>query len=352
MNGGLTLNSLEAVDLLFRFAAFGQLILLLALTLRRPLSRHRWALLAVAICAMAYLLLTAPVADERYGLWRPILLALTDAFAYAIWLAAMVYFNDDFSPKRWPLGLKLLLAAFALWHFAFFVVLGGHGLYHDINHLLAIGVLLHLVYFILQGLDDDLIAARRKNRLLITGLASIFTILLALIEFAPEALRHHPLFGLFNAAFILLAITLGSRIVLAPADTGSEQKPQTLPTKNDVPPRLRRLQESLLAFMDNGGYRQTGLGIKSLAQTLACPEYQLRQLINQHLGYSNFTAFLNHYRLGEAAERLKDPAYVHTPILTLALDLGYASIGPFNRAFKAQFDQTPSEYRQQVQYRP
>src|SRR5690606_34603959 len=116
----------------------------------------------------------------------PILLALTDAFAYAIWWLAMLYFNDQFSPKRWPFGIKLSLAVFASWHFTFFTVLGGNGLYHDINHLLVIGVLLHLVYFILQGLNDDLIAARRKNRLLITGLVSIFAILLTLAEFAPE----------------------------------------------------------------------------------------------------------------------------------------------------------------------
>src|SRR5690606_35116507 len=102
----------------------------------------------------------------------------------------------------------------------------------------------------------------------------------------------------------------------------------------------------------NGGYRQTGLGIKSLAHILSCPEHQLRQLINQHLGYSNFTAFLNHYRLRQAAEQLTDTNYAHTPILTLALDLGYSSIGPFNRAFKAQFEQTPSEYRQQIQNQP
>jgi AraC-like DNA-binding protein len=32
-------------------------------------------------------------------------------------------------------------------------------------------------------------------------------------------------------------------------------------------------------------------------------------------------------------------------VLTLALDCGYASIGPFNRAFKARFGVTPTQYR-------
>jgi AraC-like DNA-binding protein len=33
------------------------------------------------------------------------------------------------------------------------------------------------------------------------------------------------------------------------------------------------------------------------------------------------------------------------PILTIALDTGFGSIGPFNRAFKAHTGLTPSEYR-------
>jgi AraC-like DNA-binding protein len=45
------------------------------------------------------------------------------------------------------------------------------------------------------------------------------------------------------------------------------------------------------------------------------------------------------------AARLADPAQDHLPVLTIALDCGYGSIGPFNRAFKARFGVTPSQYR-------
>jgi AraC-like DNA-binding protein len=33
-------------------------------------------------------------------------------------------------------------------------------------------------------------------------------------------------------------------------------------------------------------------------------------------------------------------------VLTIALDCGYGSIGPFNRAFKARFGVTPSQFRE------
>jgi AraC-like DNA-binding protein len=33
------------------------------------------------------------------------------------------------------------------------------------------------------------------------------------------------------------------------------------------------------------------------------------------------------------------------PVLTIAMDAGFQSLGPFNRAFKAATDLTPTEFR-------
>ncbi len=71
-------------------------------------------------------------------------------------------------------------------------------------------------------------------------------------------------------------------------------------------------------------------------------EAALRDLINQELGYRNFNDFLHHHRLQEAAARL---ATEDLPILSIALECGYGSIGPFNRAFRQRFGMTPTEYR-------
>jgi AraC-like DNA-binding protein len=105
---------------------------------------------------------------------------------------------------------------------------------------------------------------------------------------------------------------------------------------------LARLEK---VMRHDAGWRETGLTIGELAQRVAIPEYRLRRLINQRLGFRNFTAFLNSYRLAAAAIRLADPAELRTPVLTIALDLGWGSIGPFNRAFRARFNMTPTDYR-------
>lgn len=92
-------------------------------------------------------------------------------------------------------------------------------------------------------------------------------------------------------------------------------------------------------------YLTHGLSIGALAKRLAVPEYRLRALINKRLGYRNFNALLHEHRLREACAQLADPTKAHLPILTIALDVGYRSIAPFNQAFRDALGCTPTEYR-------
>ena len=105
---------------------------------------------------------------------------------------------------------------------------------------------------------------------------------------------------------------------------------------------MNALQEQMEG---ESAYHDSTLTIRKLAEQLSIPEHQLRRLINRHLGYRNFNDYLNHYRIGEAARCLGDPAQERLPILSIALEVGYASLTPFNRAFKARYQQTPSEFR-------
>ena len=62
-------------------------------------------------------------------------------------------------------------------------------------------------------------------------------------------------------------------------------------------------------------YRQDGLTIAQLAERLGMPEYRLRRLINQALGYRNFNSFLNGYRIQEAKAALADSSQAAVPVL-------------------------------------
>lgn len=96
-------------------------------------------------------------------------------------------------------------------------------------------------------------------------------------------------------------------------------------------------------------YREAGLSLGELAGRLKMPEYRLRKLIHEHLGQRNFNAFLHEYRIREACGMLRDPEMARTPILTIALSVGYRSVNTFNRGFRAVMGMTPSQYRAQVE---
>ena len=92
-------------------------------------------------------------------------------------------------------------------------------------------------------------------------------------------------------------------------------------------------------------YHEPELSVGVLAKRAAMPEYVLRRLINEKLGYRNFAAYVNDHRLREVEQRLRDPQCARRPILTLALEAGFGSIGPFNRAFRERYGVTPTEFR-------
>ncbi|MBB4383117.1 AraC-like DNA-binding protein [Bradyrhizobium sp. SBR1B] len=108
----------------------------------------------------------------------------------------------------------------------------------------------------------------------------------------------------------------------------------------------QKLIDALMRLMaDERIYRQENITIGVLAGRLKIPEYRLRRLINQRLGYRNFNVFLNNHRIEEAKAALADPAQAEVPVITIAMDAGFQSLGPFNRAFKAVTGVTPTEYR-------
>ena len=108
----------------------------------------------------------------------------------------------------------------------------------------------------------------------------------------------------------------------------------------------QKLIDALLRLMsDERIYRHDNVTIGTLATRLAIPEYRLRRLINQRLGYRNFNVFLNEHRIAEAKAALADPNQAEVPVITIAMDAGFQSLGPFNRAFKAITGITPTEYR-------
>jgi AraC-like DNA-binding protein len=132
-----------------------------------------------------------------------------------------------------------------------------------------------------------------------------------------------------------------------PVRIAAEVSDRALASKSDGPSAAdQKLIDALTRLMAaDRAYRDEKMTIGTLALRLAVPEYRLRRLINQRLGYRNFNVFLNDHRIAEVKAALSDPTQAEVPVITMAMDAGFQSLGPFNRAFKATTGVTPSEYR-------
>jgi AraC-like DNA-binding protein len=123
-------------------------------------------------------------------------------------------------------------------------------------------------------------------------------------------------------------------------------------------PRVQNGEEDPLAtkllshMLTELPHRDETMSIARLAAQLGEQEYRLRRTINQQLGHRNFASFLNGYRLEEVKAALADTTQKEVPIITIALDAGFGSLGPFNRAFREAEGMTPSEYRARASLPP
>jgi AraC-like DNA-binding protein len=205
----------------------------------------------------------------------------------------------------------------------------------------------------------DLVEGRRRLRLVVLIGASAQIVLNSYLSFLQQpSIRTFSMASVANAFALCVLVGLSAWNLL---EARTRDGSILLPAKGDAPggthavastdqgkpaaiePALLRRLEQLMTV--ERAYRREGLTIGSLSAELGVPEYRLRQLINEGLGHRNFNAFLNRYRIEEAKAALADPEQVEVPVLTIALDAGFQSIGPFNRAFKAATDLTPTEFR-------
>lgn len=220
----------------------------------------------------------------------------------------------------------------------------------DAVRVVAVAVVVHALWLVWAGRPDDLVEPRRSLRLVFVGAIAVQILVVLIVELAIDAAAVPAWVDLLNVVVIGL-LTLGIAVPLLQLNVRfAASRRAALSSDSNAAAKPLRAAESvlrgqLLDLMASGYYRETGLTIGRLAERLGYPEHQVRRLINGHLGYRNFSTFLNDYRIAEARKRLADCSMARTPILTIALDLGYASIGPFNRSFKERTGSTPSDYR-------
>lgn len=270
------------------------------------------------------------------------------------WLFARAMFSRPQSQEIWPL-----------------VVVGA---------LVVTGAALHLFWRARTG--DDGVGGALRMAASIHNMLSSTVLLLALVEtfrgFSPDLPTRERRFRLVFAAgyaslmgvsvIWLRAVAEGSwadqsgdaiRTICAALAVAMSVAAWAYRRKNPLPKQKRRprlghtpsaeeaeLGQRLTAKLEQDAiYLEPDLKLSDLARKLGEPDYKISQCVTGALGFRNFNHLVNHYRIAAAKRMLSDASLQDQSILSVALDSGFSSIGPFNRAFKAETGVTPGAFR-------
>ena len=314
-----------------------------------PINRYS-ALMLTGIAA--YVVVSAPGFGALDLRWRFPIQIVSISTPAAFWMTMGAVFDDAFRARWYHALAWLALALLGAWE------MFGHSIsIVAIQSSLSLLLILLGIWHALAGRAADLVEGRRRLRVLYAVAVALYTVLVIASDWLwPGGMSAAPL-SLANAIGLMALIFLFAVLGSSPS-TGEQSTPSQAQARSTQAPANDRpaappptgadtaLLQALRKLIEHGRvYRETDLSIASLSQKLDIPEHRLRRLINRQLGHRNFSTFVNGYRLAEAETALADPAQAQVPILTIALDAGFGSIGPFNRAFKAHTGLTPTEYR-------
>jgi AraC-like DNA-binding protein len=353
------------------FLAISQLLFLACLYLVYfPGKRLAHLIALFSLCVISYILARQPAMQVLPIIEGLRMLAI--AAPAVLWIVARYLFEDDhrIHPLIWVMIVAYITLRLtgqfmfggsiprssATFIFLFFL-----------PQLIMLALACHVVYMACRGRESDLVELRRQLRVpFAIGMGSIVGLIIGAGFFWDGSQQTDSLY-FFLMFLLILFINLGMFQI-------HKDTPQLIQMAGEVPSPSMSAADAAEKYADGHGgsvagamqisrqdqvmidrvlksmqqerlYAESGLTIGDLAERVSVQEYRLRKLINQSLHYRNFNQFLNQYRIEEAARRLLDSAQEHIPISSIALDVGYASLSSFNKAFKETHGVTPSVYR-------
>jgi AraC-like DNA-binding protein len=339
---------LATIDIALR-AATVALLLVLAISLYRGFG----TVLAGRLAAAFALGSAAHAVTSSIGTASPVsvahapLIALSTGNVVIFWLFTRALFDEAFR-LRWRHGVMwAAVASFSLVNCLWLAPLYSARFAIIAVNLIALGFIALALVQTLASWPTDLVEGRRRlsAAALYGGLNAILHILMAGGGSAEIAnvLNSAALVAVVGSIAIAMMRVDGGDLFPAAPEIKINAGEATVIETNAADQKL--IDALMRLINDERVYRHDNVTIGTLATRLAIPEYRLRRLINQRLGYRNFNVFLNEHRIAEAKAALADPSQAEVPVITIAMDAGFQSLGPFNRAFKAITGVTPTEYR-------
>ena len=274
-----------------------------------------------------------------------------------LWLLTRTLFRTEKPLARWTLyAVAGIIAVEAYWEISSAGTSGGAAgelrrIAANAASFICIGALVMVFVEMFHGFNDQLPEAEKRFRQIF---ASVFGVMIAITiiwAINPPEMSPAAKWGdVITAASAFLGV-VGSRMAVNfrkahPLSATPKRKPASAlsPAANDQA-LARRIVN---AIETDDRFTTPDLKIADVAAALGEQEYKVTQSITGALGYRNFNQLINARRITLAKQTLADRDLESRPILSVAFDCGFNSIGPFNRAFKQETGLTPRAFRMEA----
>ena len=281
------------------------------------------------------------------GAWWIISLSFVKMLVLFAWWLIQCSFSDRFRFDAFRLSVGALwLGAiiFSIWRY-------NRGLDGPLEHAssaLLIGLMLHLMWFLISGREDDLRIRRRDARLWLP----IAIISLLLIDVGVDltfGFNWYPASFLYaqNTAIFILTSAFGIIVTNTDASifVSSPIEKPVLDETIELSKNAQRIDDMMRV---ERMFLKSDLRLNDIVTRLPISEASTRKLIHTEFGCEHFRSFLNSYRIQYAITLLNDPIRRHDKLIAIAFDSGFASLASFQRAFKRETGNTPSAWRSQI----
>jgi AraC-like DNA-binding protein len=311
---------------------------------RGALARSvRLAGVLFALSVIAYTLQSSAPIRDVLGPFAPVVHFMALGGGGLFWLFIVTLFEDR---SVTPLALSPAALLTALGLVGWLWGRSDESAVWVVHNLIEVGLAGHAMLVVARGWRGDLVEARRRLRGPFLAMVTLFVVILAGFEIGEAFGVRASWYSLAGALALALFCSAGAVVFLRADPDLLGAAPARKPATDGLGAAERLILERLDNVMDaDEAWRREGLTIGALAAEIGLPEHRLRRLINDHLGHRNFAAFVNARRVEAAMRLLSDPARARQPVSAIAFDLGFGSLGPFNRAFKEATGATPTEWR-------
>lgn len=325
------------------------LLLFTALGVIRHPHPWRWKVCFVllAISVSSFVINNSAGVLTPQGTWWLITWFFVKMLVLFAWWLVQCSFSDRFRFDGFRLGvgaLWLVTTILSMWRFKS----GLEGPLDHVSSILLIILMLHLIWFLINGREDDLRLRRRDIRLwlpaAIIGLLLIdvgVDFILGFDWYPAEFVYAQNIIIFLLVSTLAIATTKIDTNILA-SDSSKRFADKEIVEYSENAQRIDKMMHEEKIFLE------PDLRLSDIVTRLPLSEASTRKLIHTEFRCEHFRTFLNRYRIQYAISLLDNPKRGEDKLIAIALDSGFASLASFQRAFKRETGKTPSTWRNQT----